>query len=157
MPLTLSSPAFADGAPIPSKYTCDGENVSPPLAWEDAPDETKCFALICDDPDAPRGTFVHWVLYALPGSATELPERLPTTPRLEIGARQGKNSAGKVGYMGPCPPGGTHRYFFTLYALDGVPELPAEPSKEQLLAAIRSHILADAQTMGTYQRSGRGR
>ena len=155
MAFTLESPAFSHEGSIPSRFTCDGENISPALVWRDAPAEAKSFALLCDDPDAPRGTFVHWVLYGLPAAATGLPESVPPEPRLDSGARQGKNSGGGTGYMGPCPPSGTHRYYFTLYALATVPELPSGASKEQLLTAIRGQILAETQLMGRYARKAR--
>ena len=155
MPFVMTSTAFRHEAAIPSRYTCDGENISPPLAWSEAPTDAKSFVLLCDDPDAPRGTFVHWVLYGLPAATAGLPEGVPTTSRLDTGARQGKNSAKRTGYTGPCPPSGTHRYFFTLYALGEVPELPADASKEQLLSAIRGRVLAETQLMGTYARPGK--
>jgi Raf kinase inhibitor-like YbhB/YbcL family protein len=157
MPLLLTSTAFRHQQAIPSRHTCDGDDVSPALAWTGVPDGAKTLALVCDDPDAPRRTFVHWVLFGLPAAEEALPEGVPTAGRLDSGARQGKNSAGKTGYMGPCPPSGTHRYFFTLYAVDEVPELPADASKEQLLAAIRGHVLAESQLMGTYARAGQSR
>ena len=119
MSVEVTSPAFHDGGSIPSKYTCDGQNVSPPLKWNTIPEGTKSIALIVDDPDAPRGDWVHWVVYDLPASLRELPERVP--PDEEIlgnGGRQGTTDFGKIGYGGPCPPGGTHRYFFKIYALD---------------------------------------
>ena len=153
MPFTLTSPAFHHEGPIPARYTCDGANVSPPLAWREAPASTVTFALICDDPDAPRGTFVHWVLWDLPATVHSLPEAVPTAPILENGARQGRNSAGGIGYTGPCPPSGTHRYFFTLYALDSSPDVIEGATKDELLFAIRGHVLEDTQLMGRYARA----
>src|SRR6266540_1402431 len=125
MAFSLTSTAFTDGAAIPVKYTCDGADVSPPLAWSGAPAGTKSFALICDDPDAPRGTWVHWVLFNLPAQEKELAEGTPTSARLPNSARQGKNDFGNIGYGGPAPPKGKpHRYFFKLYALDQTLDLP---------------------------------
>lgn len=153
MAMTLTSPAFQEGSEIPKKYTCDGADVSPPLRWKDSPSETKSFALISDDPDAPVGTWVHWVLYDLPAEATELKEEVPTSDTLDNGARQGSNDFGKVGYGGPCPPRGpAHRYFFKLYALDSKMNLKPRATKQQLLNAMKGHILAEAQVMGRYKR-----
>ena len=152
--LKLTSTAFEDGGLIPSKYTCDGEDVSPPLAWSGVPDGAKTLALVADDPDAPHGTWVHWVVYQIPAAERGLAENAPKTEALASGARQGKNDFGKVGYGGPCPPSGTHRYFFKLYALDGEPNLPPGVSKEQLLKAVEGHVLAEGQLMGRYQRGG---
>jgi Raf kinase inhibitor-like YbhB/YbcL family protein len=152
MTLELTSTAFAPGQPIPSKYTCDGENVSPPLHWSDPPHGTQSLALICDDPDAPAGTWVHWVLYNLLAKARALPEAVPANADLPDGSRQGKNSGGRLGYSGPCPPSGTHRYFFKLYALDTVLGLASGADKSQLLQAMQGHILAQTELMGTYKR-----
>ena len=151
MPFELKSP-FAAGGPIPRKYTCDGEDISPPLQWSSAPQDTQSFALIADDPDAPIGTWVHWVLYNLPGGTCALPEAILPDANLPDGSRHGKNSWGRLGYGGPCPPSGTHRYFFKLYALDAVLELPAAASKEELLQAMEGHILAQTELMGLYSR-----
>lgn len=152
MSFGLTSPAFATGGTIPRKYTCDGEDASPPLAWSGAPDGTRSLTLIMDDPDAPGGTWVHWVLFGLRADVPVLPEGVPTTPTLEGGLRQGKNSWGRVGYGGPCPPRGVHRYFFKLHALDTALDLAPGATKEQALAAIRGHILAEAELMGRYGR-----
>ena len=145
--LTLSSPAFAYGETIPRRYTCDGEDLSPPLAWQNAPEGTQAWALIMDDPDAPMGTWVHWVLYDLPAETTTLPE----------GVRQagiaGRNSWDRLGYGGPCPPPGKpHRYFFRLYALDAPLGLPPGATKAQVARAMQGHILAQAEWMGRYGR-----
>lgn len=148
MPFDLTSSAFAQGERIPTKYTCDGEDISPPLQWRNPPQGTQSFALIMDDPDAPVGTWVHWVLFNLPADTQELPEQ--TT--LPAGAQDGKNSWGRTGYGGPCPPSGTHRYFFKLYALDTTVNLTASTDKAQLLRAMEGHILAQAEVMGTYSR-----
>jgi Raf kinase inhibitor-like YbhB/YbcL family protein len=152
MTFELTSTAFAPGQPIPSKYTCNGENVSPPLRWSDPPPGTQSLALICDDPDAPAGTWVHWVLYNLPSKARALAEAVPANADLPDGSRQGKNSGGRLGYSGPCPPSGTHRYFFKLYALDTVLGLASGADKSQLLPAMQGHILAQTELMGTYKK-----
>lgn len=153
MKFQISSPAFEYGQKIPKQYTGDGKDLSPPLKWTDPPEETQSFALICDDPDAPVGDWVHWIVYGLPGSARELKEGIPAGKQLPDGAKQGANSWGKTAYGGPAPPPGKpHRYFFKLYALDRAPDLDAGASKKQVLDAIESHTLAEAQTMGTYQR-----
>lgn len=153
MAFELTSTAFASGEPIPTKYSCDGEDISPPLQWSDPPQGTQSLALICDDPDAPVGTWVHWVLYNLPAEARSLLEAVPPEAELPDGSRQGKNGWGNLGYGGPCPPGGsTHRYFFKLYALDAVLDLDAGASKNQVLKAMEGHILAQAELMGVYSR-----
>lgn len=153
MKLTVTSSAFREGQSIPAKYTCQGEDVSPPLQWDAPPEGTKSLALICDDPDAPVGTWVHWVLYGLPPGTRQLPERVPARETLPDGARQGVNDFRRVGYGGPCPPPGKpHRYFFKVYALDRAVDLPPRATKAQLLQAISGHVLAEGQLMGTYQR-----
>lgn len=153
MSLRITSEAFEGGQAIPKKYTGDGADVSPPLAWSDPPDATMSFALICDDPDAPRGTWVHWILFDLPADLRALAEAVPATETLPNGARQGKNDFNNLGYGGPAPPRGKpHRYFFKLLALDRALGLAAGATKEQLLAACKGYVLADAQLMGTYQR-----
>ena len=149
---TLTSEAFRQGEMIPRRYTCDEENISPRLQWSQPPSGTMSFALIADDPDAPRGTFVHWVIFNIPADSRSLDEAVPVAAELPDGSRQGFNSAGDNGYIGPCPPSGTHRYFFRLYALDTVLDLPAEAGKEELLAAMEGHILAQAELMGRYSR-----
>ena len=153
MTLQLTSSAFGEGQTIPAKHTGDGQDTSPPLAWSNPPAGTTSFALICDDPDAPRGTWVHWVLFNLPGDLHELKEGVPAEGTLGNGARQGKNDFGNLGYGGPAPPRGKpHRYFFKLYALDTKLDLPAGATKNQLLAAMKGHALAEGQLMGKYQR-----
>ncbi|GIX49181.1 MAG: UPF0098 protein [Candidatus Tectimicrobiota bacterium] len=153
MAFSLQSSAFAPGATIPKKYTCDGPDVSPPLRWSDPPAGTKSFALIMDDPDAPVGTWVHWVLYDLPPTLRELPEDVPKTETLASGAKQGLNDFRRVGYGGPCPPRGpAHRYFFKLYALDSALQLAPRATKKQVEAAMAGHVLAQAELMGRYQR-----
>lgn len=152
--MKLTSPAFAEGQPIPTQYTCDGADVSPPLQWTEVPAGTKGLALICDDPDAPVGTWVHWVIYGLPADSKQLPEKVATTESLPPGAKQGLNDFRRIGYGGPCPPPGKpHRYFFKLYALDTALTLPARATKQDLLRTMQGHILAEAQLMGTYQRT----
>ena len=137
---------------IPPKYTCDDADVSPPLQWSDLPEETETIAVICDDPDAPMGTWVHWVLYNVPANVTELEERISPVETLPTGALQGKNDFGRIGYGGPCPPGGTHRYFFKVYALNAVLNVQAGISKADLLQAMEGHVLAQSQLMGRYTR-----
>ena len=153
MSINLTSTAFTDGSTIPKQYTGDGADTSPPLHWSEPPKTTQSLALICDDPDAPRGTWVHWVLFNLPGDLRELKEAMPTDNVLANGAKQGKNDFGNVGYGGPAPPPGKpHRYFFKLYALDAVLDLPAGVSKDQVLAAMKGHVGGDGQLVGKYGR-----
>jgi len=149
--LTLTSTAFAQGKPIPARYTCDGEELSPPLAWSAPPARTQSLALIVDDPDA-RGIWTHWVVYNLPAQARALPEGVAAEATRADGSMQGKNSGGQVGYGGPCPPSGTHRYVFRLYALDIKLSLAAGASKNQVLQAMQGHALAQGELMGTYAR-----
>jgi Raf kinase inhibitor-like YbhB/YbcL family protein len=151
MPFTLSSPSFADGETIPAKHTCDGANQSPPLRWADSP-AAQSFVLIMDDPDAPGGTFTHWVLYDIPGTEHELPEGLSNVGAL---GTPGTNDFSKVGYGGPCPPRGhgAHRYFFTLSALDiATLQLPPEASRRDVEQAMRGHVIGQARLMGRYAR-----
>ena len=150
--MQIKSSAFKNGARISAKHTCDGVDVSPPLEWGKLPAGTKYLALICDDPDAPMGTWVHWVLYDVPASAGGLPEKLPPLKELADGTKQGMNDFRAIGYGGPCPPSGEHRYFFKLYALDGPTGLKPGATKAQLLAAMKGHILAEAELMGKYKR-----
>ena len=152
MNLNLRSTAFTSGELIPRKYTCDGEDISPQLEWGDLPENVQSFALICDDPDAPVGTWIHWVLYNMPAETRVLPEAIPPDADLADNSRHGKNSWGRLGYGGPCPPGGTHRYFFKLYALDTVLDLAAGANKKQVLQAMEGHILAQTEVMGVYSR-----
>jgi hypothetical protein len=152
----LESSAFIDGASIPRQHTCDGQDLSPALAWTGEPSGTRAFALICDDPDAPRGTWVHWVLYDLPAAAHAVAPGLSTDAELKepAGARQGKNDFGRTGYGGPCPPPGpAHRYFFKVYALDREIGLPGGKTKAEVEAAMKGHVLAEAQLMGMYRRA----
>jgi Raf kinase inhibitor-like YbhB/YbcL family protein len=148
----ITSSAIAEGQMIPRKYTCDGENVSPPLAWSGVPPKASTLALIADDPDAPLGTWTHWIVFNLPASTSELPESIPVTDKLENGALQGTSSFRKVGYGGPCPPGGTHRYYFTLYALDAPLSLGNNATAKDVQSSMQGHTLASAQLMGRYKR-----
>ncbi|MCX7680378.1 MAG: YbhB/YbcL family Raf kinase inhibitor-like protein [Anaerolineae bacterium] len=148
----LTSAAFAHESSIPVKYTCDGEDVSPPLQWDNPPPGTRSFALLMEDPDAPVGNWVHWVIYNLPARSRALPEAVPAEAQLPDGGRHGQNSWGRLGYRGPCPPSGTHRYFFRLYALDTSLALRGEVTRDHLLQAMEGHILAQAELMGTYKR-----
>ena len=151
----FTSPAFKEGETIPVKYTCDGENVSPPLTWEGMPGGTKSLALICDDPDAPSKTWVHWVYFNIPPALNGLPENVPKGKEPETGGLQGNNDSRGTGYTGPCPPGGTHRYFFKLYALDVVLDLKPGlfgVSKKKLLKATEGRVIGEAQLMGTFSR-----
>ena len=150
--MKLSSPAFADGAVIPMRYTCTGDDVSPPLAWSDTPAGAKSVALIVDDPDAPVGTWVHWVAFNLPVTAGGLPEGIKDAKQLHSGGTQGTNSWRRIGYGGPCPPSGTHRYFFKLYALDTTLSLGNNATAKDLQAAMKGHILAESQLMGRFKR-----
>ncbi len=157
MPFILKSNAFANGGAIISKYTCEGENISPPLSWEGVPDHTRSLVLIVDDPDAPdpkapRMTWVHWVLYNIPRDATGLPEGI-ISGTLPTGTEEGLNDWGKTGYGGPCPPIGRHRYFFKLYALDTVLEGMYKPNKSQVEEAMRGHIIAKIEFVGNYEKS----
>lgn len=147
MKLDVSSGAFSEGQSIPEKHTCDGQNVSPPIKWSAAPANTKSVAIICEDPDAPSGTFTHWVLHDVPGTTKELAEGSSGV------GKEGMNGFGKKGYGGPCPPpGGAHRYFFRVYALDTESLGNAGASKEDVTAAMQGHILAQGQVMGRYKR-----
>jgi Raf kinase inhibitor-like YbhB/YbcL family protein len=151
--MELTSSAFTEGGPVPAKYTCDDKNMSPPLKWSGVPTNAKALALIADDPDAPSGTWVHWVLYDLPATATELAEDVPKSQYVAAGAKQGLNDFRHLGYGGPCPPHGKpHRYYFKLYALDGALELKPGATKKDVERAMEKHLLAHAQLMGTYQR-----
>ena len=150
--MEITSSSFVHEDMIPAKYTCDGQNISPPLAWSGAPKETKSFALICDDPDAPAGTWVHWVIFDIPSNINFLPEKVAKQEEIAGLGKNGKNSSRRYGYDGPCPPSGTHRYYFKLYALDKMLNLKAGLSKEELLSAMKNHVLAEAQIMGRYKR-----
>jgi Raf kinase inhibitor-like YbhB/YbcL family protein len=154
MSLELTSDAFVNGQSIPTKYACTGKNISPALAWNEPPAGTQSFALIVDDPDAPIGTWVHWVLFNIPADVRSLQEDLPITGKnVDPNAIYvGKNSSNKIGYDGPCPPSGTHRYFFKLYALDTLISLLPGATKEQVLREMDGHILAQGELMGTFSK-----
>jgi hypothetical protein len=150
--MNLKSTDFRDGEKIPARFTCDGKNSSPQLSWSDFPEKTKTFALIVEDPDAPGGTFVHWVVYNIPSDVTNLSEGI-TSENLPEGAREGTNHFGDSDYGGPCPPSGTHRYYFKLYALDIELHLKPGAGRRDLLKIMEGHILAEAQLMGKYERA----
>ncbi len=150
--MVLTSPVFEHGGTIPVRYTCDGENLSIPLTMADIPEGTQSLALIMDDPDAPMGVFVHWVIYDIPPTLTTLPEGIPSEPYWEEGIRQGTNSYKRIGYDGPCPPNGTHRYMFKFYALDMSLDVDAGLTKHQLLSLIDGHVIDGAGLMGLYGR-----
>ncbi len=153
MKIELKSAAFAEGGMIPKDYTCDGKDISPPLAWAEVPKGTRSIALICDDPDAPMGTFVHWLVYNLPPGTRELPENTPHKIELDNGALQGTNDFKRTGYAGPCPPGkSVHRFFFKLYALDEKLKLDPGVKKPWLVKAMEGHILAEGTLIGRYGR-----
>ena len=152
MAITVTSSAFKEGGMIPAKYTCDGNNSSPPLNWQQPPQGTKSFALISDDPDAPVGTWVHWVMWNIPAETNQLPENVPPKKELPDGSRQGITDFGRSGYGGPCPPSGTHRYYFKVYALDQMLDIPVTSTKQNLLEAMKGHILAEGMLMGKYKR-----
>jgi Raf kinase inhibitor-like YbhB/YbcL family protein len=148
----LKSTAFAAGSAIPALYTCQGKDISPPLAWSGVPNGTKGYALICDDPDAPIVTWVHWVYYNIPPSVISLPEAFTKNEKPASGGIHGKSSFGDFGYGGPCPPWGTHRYFFRLYALDTMLNLEPGVKKKEVIKAMEGHVLATAELMGTYKK-----
>lgn len=155
MPLTLSSTAFTHGGEIPSRYTCEGEDSSPPLSWEGVSEEAQSLVLIVDDPDAPdpkapKMTWVHWVLYNLPSETDALPEGV-TSRDLPPGTKEGINNWDRTGYGGPCPPIGRHRYFFKLYALDTLLEIGKNPTKKEVEAAMQGHVIQQCELVGTYK------
>jgi Raf kinase inhibitor-like YbhB/YbcL family protein len=152
--ILITSDAFLEGEAIPTKYTCDGDELSPDLRWSDIPPNTRSLALICEDPDAPSGTFTHWILFDLPPTVTELPEGVSTAERLTNGAVQGQNDFKRIGYGGPCPPpnDSEHRYYFRIYALDTELQLQAGARREDIVPAMVGHVLATGHLMGTYKR-----
>ena len=152
MKITVTSNAFKDGGMIPGKYTCDGDDMSPPIDWSGLPPETKSIAMISDDPDAPMGTWVHWVIFNMPPQLKGLPEDVQPDKVLENGAVQGMNDSRQIGYGGPCPPAGVHRYFFKVYALDTKVSLGPAATKKDLEKAMVGHILSEGQLMGRYKR-----
>jgi hypothetical protein len=152
MAMTLTSSAFVHEDDIPVRHTCDGADLSPPLTFSGVPEGAVSLAVVCDDPDAPAGVWDHFVLFNLSPGTPGLPEGLPDTASYPDGSLSGRNSWGRLGYGGPCPPRGTHRYFFTLYALDAMLDLPAGVTKGDVLRAAKGHILASATLMGRYRR-----
>jgi Raf kinase inhibitor-like YbhB/YbcL family protein len=152
MQIKIKSLAFEAGGMIPSKFTCDGPDVSPALEWESVPENAKTLAIICDDPDAPMGTWVHWVIFNIPAGLGGLEEDVPADEVLSSGAIQGINDFRRIGYGGPCPPSGIHRYFFKIYALDTELDLKPGATKSQVLEAMEGHILAQGELMGRYSR-----
>ena len=150
MPITLTSPAFAEGELIPDRYTCDDADLSPPLAWSGVPEGTRSLALVCEDPGVPHGTWIHWLLYGLSPNAQHLPEWIPAQAQLDDGTRQGTNDFGTVGYSGPCAQNATHRYLITLYAFDVVPSLAPGASSADLYTAMEGHILDTGRLNFTY-------
>lgn len=147
--IKVTSPAFVQEGMIPARYTCDGDDAAPEIIWKNLPEKTRTLALICDDPDAPRGTWVHWVVYEIPATDTSFSAKTPDDKKPFT---FGKNSWGKTSYGGPCPPSGTHRYYFKLYALDTSLKLKPGATKEELLKAMEGHVLAQGELMGKYQR-----
>ena len=153
MPFALTTPAFPPGGDIPRKFTCQGADLSPALAWTDAPAGAQSFALIVDDPDAPAGTWVHWVAYDLPAATHQLPEGVAKIAQIAGGGTQGINGFGNLGYGGPCPPAGNaHRYFFKLYALKAKLDLKPGASKKQVVQAMQGQVLGEVQLVGKYRR-----
>ena len=152
MKISVLSAAFADGGMIPRQYTCDGANISPPLSWSTLPEGAKSIAIIADDPDAPAGTWVHWLVYNLPPDLKGLPEDIPAKETLANGGMHGMTDFRRMGYGGPCPPSGTHRYFFKVYALDSLLDLYPGAIKKRLLNAMEGHVLAEGELMGKYRR-----
>jgi len=150
--MKLISEVFNQEEMIPTRYTCDGQDISPPLKWKDVPEETISLALICDDPDAPAGTWVHWVIFNIPSTLEGLKEKVPTKKELKDSTLQGKNDFDKIGYGGPCPPDEKHRYFFKLYALDSMLNLNSGATKKELVEAMQDHIIAKAELVGNYSR-----
>ena len=157
MTILIESPAFPDGGTIPKLYTCDGKDISPPLRWSGVPEAARSLALICEDPDAPRGTWTHWVIFDIPATVKSLGEGVAATERVTVAAGeepalQGTNDFGKIGYGGPCPPGGTHHYLFRIYALDTRLGLGPKTTRLGLLGSIKGHILAEGKLTGLYSR-----
>ena len=152
MSMKITSPSFSEGGMIPERFTCDGTDISPELSWSGIPNGAQSLALICDDPDAPMGTWVHWVLFNIPPDETGLSAQVKPESSLSNGAMHGTNDFRRLGYGGPCPPGGIHRYYFKLYALDTKLNLKSGATKAEVETAMKGHILAEAQLMGKYSR-----
>jgi len=151
MAIKVTSNVFNEGEPIPDRYACRGVNVSPPLDWEDVPGAVE-YAIICEDPDAPSGTWTHWVIFNLPSDNTSLSEWIMEREEIDNGTKQGFNDFGTIGYRGPCPPGGTHRYYYKVYALNTEIQLPAKITKDELLNEMEGHIIDEGHIMGLYSR-----
>lgn len=152
MVIKIKSSAFEEGEIIPKKYSCEGVNVSPPLQWSSSPADVESFVLICEDPDAPSGLWAHWIIFNLPAETTALPEFIMEREVLENGAQQGLNDFGTIGYRGPCPPGGTHRYYYRIFALDIMLHLTSRINRQDLLEAMIGHIIDQGHIMGIYTR-----
>jgi Raf kinase inhibitor-like YbhB/YbcL family protein len=150
--MEITSQAFGQGEMIPPRYTCNGENVSPPIAWKGVPDGTRSITVICEDPDAPMGIWVHWVYYDIPPQASPLPENIPAEERPAAGGTQGITDFLTIGYGGPCPPSGTHRYFFRVFAVDTELNLPPGSTKEEVLSSMEGHLLGMGELMGRFSR-----
>ncbi len=151
--LVVRSSAFGEGERLSADFTCDGANMSPPIEWSGVPALAESLAVIVDDPDAPSGDWVHWLVYDLPSSLTQLTAGIPEAGRFSGGGSQGRTDFGSLGYKGPCPPSGMHRYFFKVYALDSALHLKPGATKKELLTAMQGHVLAEGRLMGTYERS----
>jgi Raf kinase inhibitor-like YbhB/YbcL family protein len=153
VPLNVTSTAFQNGGAIPKRFSCQGDNVSPPLAWSGATSSIRSFVLVCEDPDAPRGTFVHWVMYNIAPNQFTLAGNIPAIDPLPNGIRQGENGADKIGYTGPCPPAGkAHHYHFSVYGLDEKLSFSGEVNRDKVISAITGHIIAQGELIGTYMR-----
>lgn len=151
MVIKVTSEVFEEGDPIPDRYACKGVNISPPLKWEKVEDAVE-YAIICQDPDAPSGIWTHWLIFNIPSDTTSLSEWIMERENLDNGAKQGFNDFGTIGYRGPCPPGGTHRYYYVVYALDTKIQLPARISRDDLLNAMKGHVVDKGELMGRYTR-----
>ena len=153
--MKLTSPVFSHGNAIPKRFTCEGEDVSPEFVWTDAPKETQSFVLILHDPDAPRKNgFTHWLIYNIPPTVSRIAENAPKNASVEGLGFQGRNDSGKVGYMGPCPPSGTHRYFVRLYALRAKLDLPPSATYNEVVSDMQGKLIEEAELMGTYAKTG---
>ena len=151
--MNLTSTAFREGEPIPQQFTCEGQNISPGLAWSEAPKESKSFAVVLHDPDAPRPNgFVHWVVYNIPATVNSIAQNAPANASVPELGMQGRNDSGKVGYMGPCPPSGKHRYFFRLYALRSRLDLPPSATYKEVIDTMEGRVIEQAELMGTYEK-----
>lgn len=152
MSIILQSPAFKNNEPIPSRYTCDGENISPALNWDHLPEDTRTITIVVHDPDAPSGNFIHWIIYDIPVTMKDLQEGITSTLNLPDGAAMGTNDARRIGYYGPCPPSGVHHYHFTIYAVNTFLRLDAGATRTELMQSMKGHILEEGKLVGTYKR-----